>query len=65
MRRKQYPNHNGPEEERGFTAEEIRRGFHLLYVDLECPHCGFVVSLANLRSKSSDEALCPRCGGVS
>ena len=60
MYRRQYPKHDGAEQDRGFTVDEIRRGLHLVYIDLECPHCGYIVSLANHRRR---ESVCPRCGG--
>lgn len=43
---KQYPKHNGPDEERGFTADEIRHGIHTLYQDHECPDCGRIQPVA-------------------
>ena len=55
---KQYPKHNGPEEDRGFTADEIRRGEHTLYIDVECEECGKVQSFA-----MSPNGICIKCGG--
>lgn len=43
---KQYPKHNGTEEERGFTADEIRRGIHAVYCDHICPDCGYTQPMA-------------------
>lgn len=37
-----YPKHNGPEDQRGFTADEIRRGDHWLNADAACEACGKV-----------------------
>lgn len=39
---KQYPKNS----EEGFTADEIKRGIHTLYMDVECPHCGKWQSVA-------------------
>ena len=55
----QYPKHNHDEEQRGFTADEIRRGIHTLFIDYECSHCGKVQSLANMGGQG---APCIRCG---
>ena len=46
MTYKQYPKTNGPEEDRGFTADEIRRGIHTIYADYECPDCGRIQPVA-------------------
>jgi hypothetical protein len=51
---RQYPKHNGTEDERGFTADEIRRGIHTLYADNECPECGRIQPVAAGH-------LCQRC----
>lgn len=56
-----YPKPNGPKEERGFTMEEIQRGIHMLYADVECERCGKVQSLA--QAGSSDNGKCIKCGG--
>ena len=55
MHYRQYPKHNGPEEDRGFTAEEIRKGIHTIYADYECPECGKVQPVAAGN-------ICKRCG---
>lgn len=34
---KTYPNSSG---DGSFSAEEIRKGYHWLHTDVECPHCG-------------------------
>lgn len=52
---KQYPKHNGSEEDRGFTADEIKRGIHILYQDYECPDCGKVQAVSMGR-------ICLSCG---
>ena len=59
---KQYPKHNGPEELRGFTADEIRRNEHLLYADVERTVCGKVQSLAS--AGSIENRKCIKCGGI-
>ena len=58
---KLYPKHHGHEEDRGFTAEEIRRGVPLLYADVICKVCGKIQSLA--MAGSSDAGRCISCGG--
>lgn|GEM_PF-3074244 len=58
---KQYPKHNGTEEERGFTADEIRRNVHVLFIDVTCEECGKVQSVA--MAGSIDNGKCIRCGG--
>lgn len=57
---KLYPKHNVPEHEAGFTAEEIRRGQHLLNIDVTCtnPDCRKVHALSNTRP----DCRCVRCG---
>ncbi len=35
-----YPKTHGPVEDRGFSADEIRRGIQWVYTDVTCPHCG-------------------------
>jgi len=30
----------------GFSADEIKRGLHWVYADVECPHCGKVQPVA-------------------
>jgi hypothetical protein len=42
----------------GFTADEIKRNLHTVYIDLECSVCGYVISMAN----NSGTKPC-RCGG--
>lgn len=55
-----YPKHDAKhEEDKGFTAEEIRRGIIYLYVDVECVECGKIQSLAN----SGYDRKCVKCGG--
>lgn len=34
-----YPKPNGDASERGYSADEIRRGIHYIYADVQCPHC--------------------------
>ena len=58
---KLYPKHNVPEEQSGFTAEEIRRGDHWLNTDVKCESCGKVQSLA--MAGSTDKGKCIKCGG--
>lgn len=55
-----YPKPNVPEEEAGFTADEIRRNIHLLYVDVKCEVCGKEQSLAQVGSMNGS---CIKCGG--
>lgn len=43
---KQYPKHNGTEEERGFTVKEIKAGHHTLFCDHICNDCGYVQPMA-------------------
>jgi ribosomal protein S27E len=56
-----YPKHDGPREQAGFTAEEIKRGIHWLYADVKCQECGKVQSLAT--AGSTDNGKCIKCGG--
>lgn len=56
----QYPKANGPEESRGFSADEIRRGIHTLYMDVTCPQCGKEQSVAQTGYIGGP---CCRCGG--
>jgi hypothetical protein len=56
-----YPKPNGPEEDRGFTADEIRRGEHWLHADVTCEVCGKEQSLA--MAGSTDHGKCIKCGG--
>lgn len=58
MNIKLYPKHNGPEAERGFSAEEIRRGDHTLYMDVTCPHCGKVQAVAQTGSMGGPCICC-------
>lgn len=57
-----YPKHNEREEYAGFTAEEIRKGHHWLYADVECEKCGKIQSLA--MSQSTGHGRCIKCGGI-
>lgn len=50
-----YPKFNGPDEDRGFTAEEIRKGIWALYADYECPECDRVQPV-------TAGQICKRCG---
>lgn len=60
---KLYPKHEASrEEDKGFTAEEIRKGHHWLYADVECVECGKVQSVA--MAGSTDNGKCIKCGGV-
>ena len=55
----QYPKSHGPEESRGFSADEIRRGINTLYMDITCPHCGKEQSVAQTGYMGGP---CCRCG---
>jgi ribosomal protein S27AE len=57
-----YPKHESREEDRGFTAEEIRKNHHMLYADVTCERCGKVQSVA--MAGSSDRGKCIKCGGA-
>jgi ribosomal protein S27E len=60
MIRRQYPKHVADGEAgRGFTEEEIRLNYNSLFIDLECPECGYVVALS---MNPGSEKKCPRCG---
>lgn len=60
---KLYPKHEAcNEQDKGFTAEEIRRGVHWLYADVTCVSCGKVQSVA--MAGSTDNGKCIKCGGV-
>ena len=41
-----YPKHNGSDEDRRFTIDEIKRGIWAIYADYECPECGRVQPVA-------------------
>lgn len=43
----------------GFSVEEIERGEHTLWIDVECPHCGKEQTLAQTDYIGG---LCCRCG---
>jgi ribosomal protein S27E len=59
---KLYPRHEASREaDKGFTAEEIRKGHHWLYADVECEDCGKVQSVA--MAGSTDRGKCIKCGG--
>lgn len=59
---KLYPKHEAKhEEDKGFTAEEVRRGIHWLYADVKCEECGKVQSVA--MAGSTDNGKCIKCGG--
>lgn len=58
---KLYPKHEFREENKGFTAEEIRKGYHWLYADVRCIECGKIQSLA--MAGSIDNGKCIKCGG--
>lgn len=48
MRIKFYPKHFSEiDQDAGFSAEEIKRGVHWLYADIECPHCRKLQTVAN------------------
>lgn len=32
--------------DKGLTKEQLQRGEHWIYMDVECPHCGKVQSVA-------------------
>ena len=34
-----YPPAQGGESERGYSAQDIRRGLHWVHTDVTCPHC--------------------------
>ena len=54
-----YPKFNGRAEDRGFTADEIKRGDHWLYADVTCQNCGKVQPVA---ATSYVGGPCVRCG---
>lgn len=56
-----YPKINVPEDQAGFTADEIRRGMHWLNADVKCEDCGKELSLA--MAGSVDNGKCIKCGG--
>lgn len=57
-----YPKTEFPnEEDKGFTAEDVRRGIIWLYADVECEVCGKVQSVA--MAGSTDNGKCIKCGG--
>ena len=56
---RQYPKCHGPEEDRGFSADEITRGIHALYMDYECP-CGKVQSVATMGGIGANCIACGR-----
>lgn len=43
----------------GFSRDDIRRGLHTLYIDLECSKCGYTISFAN--SNGNTSMPCPQC----
>ena len=55
-----YPKHSTFDNPSGgFTSEDIQKGLHWIYADIECPHCG------KLQAVSSTGYLggpCVRCG---
>ena len=55
MSYRQYPKHNGTDEERGFTVNEIKKGIHTIFADYECPECNYIqpVPMGN---------ICLKCG---
>ncbi len=55
-----YPKHNVPEDDAGFTAEEIRKGQHWLNADVTCtnPECRKVHALSNTKH----DCRCIKCG---
>ena len=59
MRLQFFPKTNGNESERGYTADEIRRGIHFLYADVECPHCAKEQPVAATQYLGGP---CVRCG---
>jgi len=55
-----YPKHSsGIDKDAGFSANEIKRGIHWLYADIECPHCGKLQAVANTNYLGGP---CIRCG---
>lgn len=58
---KLYPKPNGSEAERGFTAEEIRRNIHTIFIDVECESCGKIQTAASAGSVTNGR--CIKCGG--
>jgi ribosomal protein S27E len=61
MRMKQYSPISSPfgRPEGGFTKEEIDRGLHTLYQDVECPFCQ---KLQTVASTGFLGGPCVRCG---
>jgi len=53
-----YPKHNARDDDAGYTAEEIRKGIHLVYTDVTCQVCGKEQPLA-----VTDNGKCCKCGG--
>lgn len=43
----------------GLTADELTKGHHWLYTDIECPHCGYNQAVANTQYVGGP---CMRCG---
>ena len=58
MNIKQYPKIEGLTKV-GFSFDEIERGEHTLWMDVECPHCGKEQSLAQTGYVGGP---CCRCG---
>ena len=60
MTRIQYPRYiNGIGKEKPFTADEIKRGVHTLWIDLVCQHCKYTIALSSFMG---NEDKCPKCG---
>lgn len=60
MRIKFYPKHSPSiGQDAGFSADEIKRGIHWIYADIECPHCGKLQAVANTSYLGGP---CIRCG---
>jgi ribosomal protein S27E len=59
MNIKLYPKSDGKRGDQGFTADEIRRGIHTLYMDVVCPYCGKEQTVAQTGFIGGP---CGRCG---
>lgn len=51
-----FPKAHGREEDRGFTADEVRRGIPWIYADVNCDNCGKEHPASELNKP------CHRCG---
>lgn len=53
------PSSSFDNESGGFTADEINRGIHWIYADIECPHCGKIQAVSSTGYLGGP---CVRCG---